>query len=160
VEGFSDVGLPRGKEVLVVELSEISNMDQTPLAFDFLSARTYNEKGAKTVWLKESRSGWDKRQCTLQVCVSADGVPRCQPLLIFHGATGKGGYQRKEEERKYALGLDVLWNPKAYCNEDTMLYWIKHIYRFSSAYSTVGVKQEPRLLALDAFSPHLTSVVH
>lgn len=40
-----------------------------------------------------------------------------------------------------------------------MLHWIKHIYRFSSAYSTVGVKQEPRLLALDAFSPHLTLAV-
>jgi hypothetical protein len=60
------------------------------LLFDFLSTRTYNEKGAKTVWLKESRSSWDKQQCTLQVCVSADRVPRCQPLLIFHGAAEKG----------------------------------------------------------------------
>jgi hypothetical protein len=40
-----------------------------------------------------------------------------------------------------------------------MLHWIKHIYQFSSAYSTVGVEQEPRLLALDAFSPHLTPAV-
>lgn len=90
------------------KLLEIGNMDQTPLAFDFLSARTYNEKGAKTVWLKESRSGWDKRQCTLQVCVSADGVSHCQPLLMFHGTARKGDAWRKEEERKYALGVDVL----------------------------------------------------
>ena len=41
-----------------------------------------------------------------------------------------------------------------------MLYWIKHIYQFSLAYLTVGVEQEPRLLALDAFSPHLTLAVH
>jgi hypothetical protein len=64
IKDFSDVGLPRGKDVPVVgwfKLSEIGNMDQTPLAFDFLSSRTYNEKGASTVWLKESRSGWDKR---------------------------------------------------------------------------------------------------
>jgi hypothetical protein len=40
-----------------------------------------------------------------------------------------------------------------------MLHWIKHIYRFSLAYSTVGVKQEPRLLAMDAFAPHLTLAV-
>jgi len=40
-----------------------------------------------------------------------------------------------------------------------MLYWIKHIYRFSLAYLTVGVKQEPRLLAIDAFAPHLTLAV-
>jgi hypothetical protein len=92
------------------------------------------------------------------VCVSADGVPRCQPLLIFRGAV-KGDVRRKDEERKYAHGVDVLWNPKAYCNEDTMLFWIKHMYQFSSAYSTLSVEREPRLLSLDAFLPHLTPAV-
>jgi hypothetical protein len=134
-------------------------MDQTPLAFDFLSSRTYNEIGATTVWLKESRSGWDKRQCTLQVCVSSDGVPCCQPLLIFHGAPRLGDARRKEEVKKYAIGVDVLWNQKAYANEETMLYWIKHVYRFSSAYSALGVEQEPCFLSLDAFSAHLTPAV-
>lgn len=68
IKDFFDVGLPRGEDVPVVgrfKLLEIGNMDQTPLPFDFLSGKTYNEKGAKTVWLKEFRSGWDKRQCTL-----------------------------------------------------------------------------------------------
>jgi hypothetical protein len=54
----------------------------------------------------------------------------------------------------------VLWNPKAYANEDTMIHWVKHIYWFSSAYSTLGVEQEPCLLALDAFAVHLTPAVH
>jgi hypothetical protein len=52
VKDFSNIGLPQGKDILVVgqvKLSEIGNMDQTPLAFDFLSPRTYNEKGAKTM---------------------------------------------------------------------------------------------------------------
>jgi hypothetical protein len=40
-----------------------------------------------------------------------------------------------------------------------MLYWIKHIYSFSSAYSTLSVEQEPQLLALNAFSPHITLTV-
>jgi hypothetical protein len=40
-----------------------------------------------------------------------------------------------------------------------MIHWVKHIYRFSSAYSTLGVEQEPRLLAFDAFSAHLTLAV-
>jgi hypothetical protein len=31
------------------KLSEIANIDQTPLAFDFLNARIYNQKGAKTI---------------------------------------------------------------------------------------------------------------
>jgi hypothetical protein len=74
--------------------------------------------------------------------VSADGVNHCQPLLIFHGAV-KGDTRRKDEERKYTHGVDVLWNPKAWANEDTMLYWVKHSYQFSSAYATVGIEKEP-----------------
>jgi hypothetical protein len=95
-------------------------MDQTPLAFDFISSTTYEEKGEKTIWLKETRSGWNKRQATLQVYISADGVPHCQPLLIFHSDI-KGDTCRKDEEKKYAYGMDVLWNLLAWANEDTML---------------------------------------
>jgi hypothetical protein len=133
-------------------------MDQTPLAFDFISSTTYKDKGEKTIWLKETRSGWNKRQATLQVYISADGVPCCQPLLIFYGAV-KGDTRRKDEERKYAYGVDVLWNPAAWANEDTMLWWIKHSYQFSSAYSNLRIEREPRLLCLDAFKAHLTPAV-
>lgn len=40
-----------------------------------------------------------------------------------------------------------------------MLYWIKHIYQLSLAYSTIGAEQEPCLLALDAFVLYLTLAV-
>ena len=40
-----------------------------------------------------------------------------------------------------------------------MLYQVKHIYQFLLAYLTLGVKQEPRLLSLDAFLAHLTFAV-
>ena len=97
---------------------------------------------------------------TLQVCVYTDSINRCKPLLIFHRAVGKGDCQKRDEERKYAYSVNVLQNPKAYANEDTMLYQIKHIYQFSLAYLTVSVKQEPCLLTIDTFTPHLTLVVH
>jgi hypothetical protein len=67
------------------ELSEIANMDQTPIAFEFLDKRTYDTTGVKTVFLKQTGSGWDRRQATLQILVHADGIQRCKPLLIFHG---------------------------------------------------------------------------
>ena len=60
-------------------------MDQTPISFEFLDNRTYNTKGAKTVFLKQTGSGWDQRQATLQILVHANGIQRCKPLLIFHG---------------------------------------------------------------------------
>ena len=55
--------------------------------------------------------------------------------------------------------MDVLWNPAVWANEDTMLWWIKHSYQFSSAYSNLGIEKEPRLLCLDAFRAHLTPAV-
>jgi hypothetical protein len=67
------------------ELSEIANMDQTPISFEFLDKRTYDTTGVKTVFLKQTGSGWDRRQATLQILVHADGIQRCKPLLIFHG---------------------------------------------------------------------------
>jgi hypothetical protein len=32
------------------KLSKIANIDQTPLPFDFLSSRTYDLKGLKTIF--------------------------------------------------------------------------------------------------------------
>jgi hypothetical protein len=68
IKPTSQLGLPRGEDVPVVgrfKLSEIGNMDQTPLAFEFLNSKTYDCKGKKTIWLKQQRSGWERCQCTL-----------------------------------------------------------------------------------------------
>jgi hypothetical protein len=39
------------------KLSEIANIDQTPLAFNFIDSKIYKSKGTKTVFQKKSRSG-------------------------------------------------------------------------------------------------------
>ena len=100
-------------------------MDQTPISFEFLDHRTYESKGSKTVWVKTARSGWDKRQATLQIVLHADGVLRCRPLLIFHG---KGDYKGKPVDRRllaeykqYDSRVVVAFNTKAYANTDSML---------------------------------------
>ena len=70
-------------------LSDIANMDQTPLEFCFnTKGATYETKEEKTVWTRTTGSGHEKRQCTVQLTVFADGEPRIKPLLIFKG-TGK-----------------------------------------------------------------------
>jgi hypothetical protein len=56
------------------ELSEIANMDQTPIAFEFLDKRTYDTTGVRTVFVKQTGSGWDRRQATLQILVYADSI--------------------------------------------------------------------------------------
>ena len=60
-------------------------MDQTPISFEFLDNKTYDTKGIRTVFVKQTGSGWDRRQATLQILVHADGIQRCKPLLVFHG---------------------------------------------------------------------------
>jgi hypothetical protein len=48
----SDCGTNQGPTVPTVrrfKLSEIGNIDQTPIAFDFLSGCTYDIKGNKTI---------------------------------------------------------------------------------------------------------------
>ena len=64
----SVISIPRDLNIPVIgriKLSEIANMDQLPLLFEFLKGRTYVKRGEKTVRLKEGKSGHDKRQCTL-----------------------------------------------------------------------------------------------
>jgi hypothetical protein len=111
----SDCGILRSIDTPLVgrfKLLEIANIDQTPIGFEFLSGRTYDFKGAKTVWVKEQRSSWDQQQATLQVCVFADGKKRCQPLLIYHGDP-IGNSRCHAEEKLYDKRVCVAFNKTA-----------------------------------------------
>jgi hypothetical protein len=150
----SDCGIERGIEVPIVgrfKLSEIANMDQTPLLFEFNEGKTYAKKGSRTVWVKEQRSGWNKRQATLQLCIHADGKPHTDPLIMFRGAV-KGDYRRKAEAKLYAKGVTVIFNPKAYANGENLKQWARQQYKWGSAYSSSD--NEPCLLVLDAFGAY------
>ena len=68
--------------------NQIANVDQTPLPLTFTEGSTYADKGDRSIWVIGGASGLDKRQCTVQLTVFADGKPRVKPLLIFRG-TGK-----------------------------------------------------------------------
>lgn len=128
-------------------------MDQTLLGFEFGSSeRTYDHTGNKTALLKGGKGGWENWQATLHNLVFADGVPRCKPLLIFKGAEGVGPSTRRAEARKYHKGVDVIFNPKGYCNTKELLNWFKTQCKHSTAES--ALEQEPRLLTLDAFATH------
>ena len=58
------------------ELHQVANMDQTPLPFCFPDGEMYADTGDKTVWVRGGASGLEKRQCTAQLTVFADGKPR------------------------------------------------------------------------------------
>jgi len=77
--------------------------------------------GDRTVRLKEEKSGHDKRQCTLQIAVFADGVQRCKPLLMFKGKPGKGDPRCRAKYKKYRLGVVVIFNKKAWTSTSNLL---------------------------------------
>lgn len=132
-------------------------MDQTPIAYEFLQGQCYDFKGAKTVWMKIARSGWDYRQATLMVYVSADGVNRCKPLLIFKGKDATKNARIRKEMTAYDPSVLVQWNPKAYCNAEVMIRWLKHQYKYAThGFITPATK---RFLSLDVFSGQKTPAV-
>ena len=128
-----------------------------PLLNEFLQGQCYDFKGAKTIWIKTHRSGWDKRRATLMVYVSADGVNRCKPLLIFQGQDVVKSSRIKKEMQQYDSGVVVQWNAKAYCNTKVMIRWLKQQYKFATTgFSNINTG---RFLSLDVFAGQKTDEV-
>ena len=67
----------------VYQTKDIANMDQTPLLFVLDDGKTYADKGSSEIWCVSGSSGLDKRQCSVQLTIFADGVPRVRSLLYF-----------------------------------------------------------------------------
>ena len=55
----------------------------TRLLFHF-DGEMYSDTGGKRVRVRGASSGLEKRQCTVQVTLFADGVPQVKPMVIFH----------------------------------------------------------------------------
>ena len=99
------------------KLSQIANMDQTPLPFSFTNGDTYADTGDKTVWIRRGASGMDKRQCSVQVTLFADGKARVKPLVIFKGQGRRIPFREKV---RYDSRVRVTFQPKAWCDEAVM----------------------------------------
>ena len=104
----------------------MANVDQTPLPFTFTNGPTYEEKGAKTVWVQGGSSSLDKRQCTVQLTLFADGASRVKPFAIFKG-TGKRTSFR--DRLKYDGRVGVKFQEKAWCNESCMKHWVRNHWK-------------------------------
>ena len=104
----------KGKQIGLLgpwELSDIANMDQTPLEFCFnTKGSTYNNTGENTVWCRTSGSGHEKRQCTVQLTIFADGISHVKPLIIFKGT---GQRISLNERKQYDGGVVVKFQENA-----------------------------------------------
>ena len=133
------------------QLSTIVNVDQTPLPFIFDSGQGYNKTGDKTVWHRGASFGLDKRQCTVQLTIFADGEARVPPLLIFRG---KGLRISQAEKTKYNRQVRVQFQENAWC-DDQMLHWVNHMWK--CPFSPNAGK--PKLLIADVHKAQKTAKV-
>lgn len=130
------------------DLSNICNLDETPFPFEYLSGQTYNSIGAKTIWIKETKSGWDRRKASLVLCVFADGINRIPPMILFH----REGTVYERESPKYYPGVLVEFNTTAYMNNTLFLKYI-------DLYLMPVLNNKPTLFAIDLCSAHKTPAV-
>lgn len=130
-------------------LSNICNVDETPLPFEYLNGRTYDLIGSKTIWIKETQSGWDKRQASLVLCIFADGINRVPPLIIFDGKTDRC---LCKEQNTYHPGVIVELNETAYMNDTLFIKYLHH-------YLIPALNGRLTLFALDLCRSHKTPAV-
>ena len=95
------------------KLCQIANVDQTPLPFSFTDGPTYETTNSSMVWVRGQASGLEKRQCTAQLTIFADGEPRVKPLLIFRG---KGKRIGLRERLQYYRRVSVQFQSNAWCD--------------------------------------------
>jgi len=81
--------------------SNIINMDQTPLPWEYLEGRSYETKGNKTVWAKSRQSGWGKRQASMQFTIFANDIAHVLPRMIFRGKEDSKTTVRKRKALRY-----------------------------------------------------------
>jgi DDE superfamily endonuclease len=137
-------------------LGNVANMDQTPLQFEFLSGKTYEPRGAKSVWLKSQGSGLEKRQATVQLTIHADGIPRTKPLLVFRG---KGKRITELETRQYDHRVVVQFQKQAWVDSEVMLKWMRNQWKASGAEGPIHNNPTPRMLVLDVHRAQKTEPV-
>ena len=95
------------------------NVDQSPLPFVIDTKKTYKlldkknpENKNKKVWVSQPTPGFEKRQCTLQICVRAAG----QQLRIAIIFRGKGLRISAAEKASWHASVDVYFLDKAWAD--------------------------------------------
>ena len=75
--------------------------------------------------------------------------------MIFRGK-GSNNTALRNEAKKYDQGVVVMWNEKAYANEDTTAWWLKQHYQYATIELLNRITPQSRLLSLDVFASQKT----
>ena len=120
------------------ELGNIGNMDETPVWIDMPGDYTIDMKGSKTVIM--GSTGHEKTRLTVCLAAMADGT-KLLPLVLLKGV---------RPPKDIPTGIVVKMTPKAWSDEEAMIFWLRNVWRESST---------RRLLIWDSFSGHKMKTV-
>lgn len=97
------------------------NVDQVPFCLSETQSSTYEEKGAKRVWVVGARTSDDKREGSLQVCIRLkNGVPQPRMTIIFRG---QGKRLSKVERESWDRRVNVQFQKKAWADDEFCRRW-------------------------------------
>lgn len=123
-------------------LSQIGNMDETPVYFDMPSNKTVDVKGRKTIFTRST--GHEKTRFTVVLTCLANGE-KLKPMVIF---------KRKTLPKiKFPDGIFVHVHENGWMDEEGVRLWLNNIW------DKRPDNQERSLLVWDMFRSHLTENV-
>ena len=128
--------------------------DQVPIQ-NMSNVTTIDYKGAKYIFLKKNKSDFKQRFCTLQITVVASKEQTVPVIIVFRGKPTPGdpsipiSGKLKKELKYYDKRVKVIWDPKAWMNEDQCQFW----YRILNEHTDCS---GDRLLQIDGFKTLVT----
>ena len=125
-------------------LSNIGNMDETPLNFDVPHNKTVNIKGQKSISIKTT--GHEKDHFTVVLACLADGT-KLKPMIIFKRKT--------MPKEKFPKGVIIKVHPKGWMDETLVGEWLEEVWGARPG----GLRNAKSLLVWDQFRAHLCDSV-
>lgn len=127
------------------EISQIGNMDETPMCFDLPENKTINCKGEKSILVKTT--GHEKTRFTVVLSCLADGS-KLRPIIIFKRKT-------LPKNVVFPSGVLVRAHEKGWMDADGTVDWLKNVWnkRPGAAF------KKPSLLVYDSFRGHFSEEV-
>jgi hypothetical protein len=126
------------------QMSEIGNMDETPVWFEMPGKSTLAECREKEI--RVTSTGHEKEKLTVTLSAYADGT-KLPPLVHLSGV-------RPPPKNEIPAGVVIYMcgaGKKSWANEESINFWLKRVWGMNS--------QRRRFLVWDAFRAHLTPSV-
>ena len=136
---FQKYVIQKRKEI-PFEMSQIGNMDETPMSFDLPGNRTVNQKGEKNILVKTT--GHEKTNFTVVLSCLADGN-KLPPMIIFKRKT-------LPKSTVFPSGVLVRAHEKGWMNETGVIDWMKNVWNKRPG----AVFNKRSLLVWDMFVAH------